>query len=144
MVAMGNQRAHAKFFGQGKGLSVVGFSFFDMQRIALRCNITEEVQGIRLVTAFLVVTGERQRVLGKGVRLLEAASPQMRLPQGETTERLKYYYFRCSRLFHRLREQRHGITDAPAQSVRRSQGRSHPREIGWEVRFLADAYCTFE
>jgi hypothetical protein len=144
VVAMGKQWAHAKFFSQSEGLSVVDFGFFYMRWIALRRDVAEEAQGIRLVTAFLVFTGERQRVLGEGVRLLQAASPQMRLPQGETTEGLKYYYFRCSRLFHRLREQRHGITDAPAQSVRRSQGRSHPGEIGREVRFLADAYGTFE
>ena len=33
-------------------------------------------------------TGERQRALGEGVRLLQAASQHMRLPQGETTEHL--------------------------------------------------------
>ena len=51
---------------------------------------------------------------------------------------------RCSRLFHRLREQRHGVGDAPAQGVRRPQGRSHPGEIDWEVRVLTDAHGPFE
>ena len=54
----------------------------------MRRNVTEEAQGIRLVAAFLVRTGERQRLLGEGVRLLQAAGQQLRLPQGETTERL--------------------------------------------------------
>ena len=93
---------------------------------------------------FLVLTGERQRALGEGVRLLQAASQQLRLPQGETTERLKVDHFRCSRLFQRLREQRHGVGDAPAQGVRRPQGRSHPGEIGREVRVLTDAHGPFE
>ena len=36
-----------------------------------------------------MLTGERQRTLGQGVRLLQAARQQLRLPQGETTERLQ-------------------------------------------------------
>ena len=138
------QRAHAELLGQGEGLSVVGFSFFDMRRIALRRNVAEEAQGIRLVAAFLVLTGMRQRALGEGVRLLQAASQQLRLPQGETTERLKVYSFRCSGLFHRLREQRHGVGDAPGQGICRTQGRSHPGEPAREVRVLTDAHGPFE
>ncbi len=57
VVAMGDQRAHAEILGQGEGLSVVGFGFFDMRRIALRRNVAEEAQDPRLVAAFLVLTG---------------------------------------------------------------------------------------
>ena len=85
-----------------------------------------------------MLTGERQCVLGEGVRLLQAAGQQMRLPQGETTERLMDYRFPCSALLQRLREQRHGVGDAPGQGVRRAQGRSHPGEIEREVRVLTD------
>ena len=67
------------------------------------------------------------------------ASPRERL-----TERLIAYYFRCNGLFHRLREQRHGVGDAPAQGIRRPQGRSHPGEIEREVRVLTDAHGPFE
>ena len=91
-----------------------------------------------------MLTGERQRLLGEGLRLLQAASQQLRLPQGETTERLKVYPFHCSRLFHRLREQRHGVGDAPGQGIRRTQGRSHPGEKDREVRVLTDAHGPFE
>ncbi len=94
-VAVGLERAHAEFLGQGEGLAVVGFGLLDLRGLALRRNLAEEAQGIRLVATFLVLTGERQRPLGEGVRLLQAASQQLRLPQGETTERLKAYHFRC-------------------------------------------------
>ena len=57
----------------------------------MRRNVAEEAQGIRLVAAFLVRTGERQCALGEGLRLLQAASQHLCLPQGETTERLKAY-----------------------------------------------------
>ena len=41
-VAMGLERAHAEFLGQGEGLAVVGFGQFDYLRLALRRNVTEE------------------------------------------------------------------------------------------------------
>ena len=47
-------------------------------------------------------------------------------------------------LLHRLREQRHGVGDAPAQGIRRPQGRSHHGEIDREVRLLTDAHGPFE
>ena len=87
-VAVGHERAHAELLGQGEGLAVVGFGLIALRRLAPRRNVAEEAQGIRLVTSFLVRTGERQRTLGEGVRLLQAAGQQLRLPQGETTERL--------------------------------------------------------
>src|SRR5262249_34592492 len=68
----------------------------------------------------------------------------LRCTQGETTERLGVYSPHRSHLFHRLREQLHGVGDAPAQGIRRPQGRSHPGEIDWEVRVLTDAHGPFE
>ena len=38
----------------------------------MRRDLAEEAQGIRLVATFLMRTGERQRPLGEGVRLLQA------------------------------------------------------------------------
>ena len=87
-MAVGHERPHAEFLGQGEGLLVVVFGQLALWRVAPRRNLAEEAQGIRLVAAFLVRTGERQRLLGEGVRLLQAAGQQLRLSQGETTERL--------------------------------------------------------
>ena len=96
-VAVRLQGTHAQLLSQGEGLAVVGFGRLALRRFAPRRNVAEEAQGIRLVAAFLVLTGERQRALGEGVCLLQAASQQLRLPQGETTERLEVYAFRRSR-----------------------------------------------
>src|SRR5262249_15928203 len=104
----------------------------------------EEAQRIRLGATFLMCAGERQRPRGEGLRLLQAASQQMRLNQRETTERLKVNLCCCHRLFDRLREQCHGIGDAPAEGIRRAQGRSRPGQIGREVRVLTDTYSSFE
>jgi len=78
------ERAHAEFLGQGQGLAVAGFGLLTLWGIAMCGNVAEEVQGIRLVAAFLVLVGERQRPCSEGVRLLQAAGQQMRLPQRET------------------------------------------------------------
>ena len=97
-----------------------------------------------LVAAFLVRTGERQHPLGEGLRLLQAACQQIRLSQREKAERLHVYSCLRSRLFQRLREQRHGVGDAPAQGIRDHQGRSRPGEIYWEDRLLTETHGPFE
>ena len=45
---------------------------------------------------------------------------------------------------HRRREQRHGIGNAPGQSICCPQGRGHPGDKDCEVRFLTDAHGAFE
>jgi hypothetical protein len=100
----------------------------------MRGNLAEEAQGIHLVTAFLVLAGKRQCTLGKRVRFLQATSQHLRLPQRETTERLKAGHIRSHGLFHRLCEQRDGIDDAPGQRIRRSQGRCHSGNKERQVR----------
>ena len=128
-MAVGHEWAHAEFVGQGEGLVVVSFGLLALRGLAPRRNVAEEAQGIRLVAPFLVLTGVRQRALGEDVGFLQAASQQLRLSQREPTERLKVHSFHYSRLFYRLREQRHGVGDAPAQGIRRTQGRSYQGEI---------------
>ena len=80
-MAVGLERAHAELLGQGEGLAVVGFGLIALRRLAPRRNVAEEAQGIRLVAPFLVLTGERQRPLGEGVRLLQAAGQQCASPR---------------------------------------------------------------
>ena len=63
-------------------------------------------------------TGQRQRMLGKGVSLLQAAGQQLRLSQGETTAHLIANHCRCNGPFQCLHEQRQRVGDAPAQSIR--------------------------
>src|SRR4029453_17264628 len=109
IVAVSLERTYAEFVRQGEGFSVVGVSFFDFRGIAMGGNVAEEAQGIRLVAPFLVLMGERQRTLGEGVRLLQAAGQHLRFAQGETTERLKACHVRRSRLLQCLREQRYGV-----------------------------------
>jgi hypothetical protein len=138
------ERAHPQFVGQSEGLSVVIFGRLGLQGIAMRGDLAEEAQGIRLVATFLVRTGERQRTLGKGVRLLQVASQQMCLPQRETTVRFEVRALRRSALLHRLREQRHSLGDAPGQGICLPQGCSHQGEYDWALCFLATAYGPFE
>ena len=41
-MAVGLERAHTKFLGQGEGLAVVDGGLVVFWRIAPRCNVTEE------------------------------------------------------------------------------------------------------
>ncbi len=75
------QRAHAEFPGQGEGVLIVGLGRLDLRRLAPCCDVAEKAQGIRLVTTFLAFTGERQRTLGEGVRLLQAAASMCTSPR---------------------------------------------------------------
>jgi hypothetical protein len=65
------------------------------------------------MAAFLVLSGKRQRVLSESMCRLQAAGPQMRLPQGKPTERLKVYYGHRRGLLEDLCEQQHGVGDTP-------------------------------
>jgi hypothetical protein len=141
---VGHERAHAELLGKGKCLTVRGGSRVDVRGSTMRSDVAEEAQGICLVAAFLVRTGERQRALGKGLRLLQVTSQQMCLTQGKTTGRLKAYHFYGGGLFHRLRNQWYSISDASSQGICRSQSCSHPGEKEREGRFLADAHGPFE
>src|SRR5262245_22335655 len=111
-MAVGYEWTHAEFVGQGQGLVVMGCGSLTLQGlIAPRRNVAEEAQCIRLVAAFLVLPGECQRTLSQGLRLLQAAGLQMRLPQGKTTEPLIDDSFRGNGLLHGLREQRYSVSD---------------------------------
>jgi hypothetical protein len=92
------ERPHPQLLGQGEGLAVVGFGLIAFRWLAPRCNVAEEAQSIRLVTTFLVSTGKRQCAFGEAVCRLQPVGEEMRLPQGETTERLMDHRCRCSGL----------------------------------------------
>ena len=118
MATVGLEWAHAQFLGQGEGLLVVGFGGRDVQWVTTHGNLTEEVQGICLVTSLLVLTGNSQCALGEGARLLQVANQHLCLSQSETAERLSVCSFRRRALLYRLCEQGHGVIAAPAQGIR--------------------------
>jgi hypothetical protein len=143
-MAVGDQWTHPQFLGEGKGLAVVGFSPRALRGTAMYRNLTEEAQGIRLVPSRLEGTGELQCLLGEDLRVLQMAGQHLRLPQGETTFRLRSWPGCCNGPFQCLREQRHGVGNVPAERIRRPQGRSHRVEPDREVCVLTDTEGPFE
>ena len=99
-VAVGLQRAHAEFVGQGEGLAVVGCGRLGLRRIALRSDVAEEAQGPCLVSPFLVVPAELERPLGQGQRLLQAAGQQQwpRSDRRPASDRPSWFAWRRSAL----------------------------------------------
>jgi hypothetical protein len=64
-VAVGLERAHAECLGERKGLAVMGGGLVDVQGSAMRGDVAEEAQSIRLMAAFLVFTGVLKRPLSE-------------------------------------------------------------------------------
>ena len=94
-VAVGLERAHAQLLGQGEGLMVVVFGLLDAPEARAAPQSRRGGAGHTPgCPRSWRVTGERQRALGEGVRLLQAAGQQMRLSQWETTQRLKARHVR--------------------------------------------------
>jgi hypothetical protein len=87
-VAVRLERAHAEFRSQRQRLAIIIFGLRALRRLTTRGDVAEEAQGIRLGTPCLVCTGMRQRTLGEDVRIRQTAAQRLRLPQGETPERL--------------------------------------------------------
>ena len=72
---MGLEWAHAKRLGESEGLAAVVLGgLLTHCRSELGCNRSEEAQGIRLVTLFLVRTGEHQRAFGSANRCRQPRS----------------------------------------------------------------------
>ena len=87
-MAVGQEWTHPQFVSQGEGLAVVGFGLLDLRGSRCAAISPRRRRAYAWWPRSWYVTGERQRPLGEGVCLLQAAGQQLRLPQGETTERL--------------------------------------------------------
>jgi hypothetical protein len=61
---VGLERAHAKFVGQGEGLTVVGFGLRNIGGIGVDMDDAKLVQSARLVAAFLELSGQVECLTG--------------------------------------------------------------------------------
>src|SRR5439155_23315893 len=80
-VAVGDERAHAQFTGEGKGFPEGGFSFFDSRRIAMRRDLAQNLQSQRLLRPSLVVTGELEGLDAEPDRVLRSIRQAVSLAQ---------------------------------------------------------------
>src|SRR5215510_8887348 len=88
-MAMGQERAHAEFVGQGHSLTVIVCSRLGYQRITLRSDVAEEPEGPCLMSPFLVLTADLESALGQCERLVHASGQHrgLALPgEGECME----------------------------------------------------------
>ena len=75
MVAVGHKRAHAQLLGQGQGLLVVCFGLLGIGGIGVGMDSAKLVQRMRLVSVFLLLPGQVER-LARVLPCLIAASRQ--------------------------------------------------------------------
>ena len=110
----------------------------------MRGDLAEEAEGIRLVAAFLVLTGERQRMLGEGVCLLQAAGAAAAPPPGR--RRQSAWKTTAS---HAVVCSRACVSSDTASVMRPPRVYAAPKgaaigEIDREVHILTDAHGAFE
>jgi hypothetical protein len=58
MVAVGLEKTHAEFLGQGEGFLVVGFGLFALRGNVMHSDVAEESMNLGLVPALLVNLGK--------------------------------------------------------------------------------------
>src|SRR5207302_513001 len=90
---------HAKFLGQGYGLTIVCCGWLDLQGSALRGDLAVQPQGVCLIGLLLARTGACQGTLGKLVRVLRAAGQEMRFPEMGGPERIRAHKSRGRQLY---------------------------------------------
>lgn len=73
-VVVGDEGAHAEVGGQGQGLTVVSFGVFNLSRIAMRSDLTEESESIGLVSPLPVGASKLEGLLSGRNRVLQSAS----------------------------------------------------------------------
>ena len=61
-MAVGLERAHAEFVGQGEGLLIVGFGLHDIRGIGVGVDNAKLVQRTRLTPACLLLAGQGERL----------------------------------------------------------------------------------
>jgi hypothetical protein len=72
-VAVGLERAHAEFVGQGEGLEVVGLGLLSIGGISVGIDNAKLVQRVRLVSACLLLPSQVKRLAGVPPGLLAAS-----------------------------------------------------------------------
>jgi hypothetical protein len=58
-VAVGQEWAHAECVGEGDRLPIMTFSGLNLRGVSMGGNLSQEAQGIGLVSPLLMSTGER-------------------------------------------------------------------------------------
>lgn len=122
-VAVRLQRTHAEFFGQGKGLTVVGVGLFDLWGITLCRDLAKETQGPRLVAALLMLAAGLSSMprLVQGVP--EPFGPQIPFAQRDNAKHMVKDDPHGVGLCHHPLQQRQGLSHTPGQDIRRTQER---------------------
>lgn len=85
---MGQQRPYAEFFSQGKGLVVAVRSVIIVRSTAMPMDFTKQLEGIYLVSLFLMRLGELEGTPYQCARLAYASSQEISLAEMNHPERV--------------------------------------------------------
>src|SRR4030095_2658644 len=86
-VAVGHERSHSEFVGQGDWFPIMFFGIPDIRRTFVRCDLAEEPKSVRLVSSLFVLARESQGALCGGTGIRFAPGQQIRFAQPEGPQR---------------------------------------------------------
>ena len=114
-VAVGLQRAHAEFVGQGQGLLVVGFGLCNVGGVGVGLDNAKLVQRERLVGTLLLLPGQVERLAGVLLGLLAASRQTADLAEPCEPAGMTCQHASAETLADRLLQQRTPLREAPLQ-----------------------------
>src|SRR5262245_26919655 len=120
------------------------FTQFDLRWLTLRCNVTKEPQGPRLVPPFLLGTRQGQGTRGAGAGILPAASQEIGLTQPGNMERLLVQESRALDFLQRLLKQRQRLGYMSGQRIGVSQGRGGLNAQVGDLTDVTESEAPFE
>src|SRR5262245_43789593 len=111
-VAMGDEGAHRAVRRDGEGLVVMVLSLLRFERVAVRCDVTEQAECQRLLSTPAVIARRREGLLGETATLRDAAGEEVDLAEQNQPARLPCAEYRHRAQVFQSRQDRHAVADA--------------------------------
>ena len=144
-MAVGHERAHAEFLGQGQGLLVVGFGLRDIRRVGVGMDNAKLVQRTRLVPACLLLPGQVERLARVLPGLLAASRQTTDLAEPCEPGGLTCQPARADTFTDRLLQQRAPLREAPLERRGIAQARRDPsQQVGPVARGTAEGQALVQ
>ena len=122
-VAVGHERAHAEFVGQGQGLLVVGFGLRGVGGIGVGLDGAKLVQRVRLASALLLLPGQVERLACVLPGLLAASRQTTDLAEPGDSVGMTLQPTRTDTFADRLLQQCAPLREAPLERIGTTQTR---------------------
>jgi hypothetical protein len=133
VVAVGHERAHAEFIGEGQGLLVMGFGLLGLGRVGVSIDDAKLVQRECLVGTLFVLPGQVECLAGVLPGLLAVSRQMTDLTELCDPAGMIFQRARADTFADRLLQQRAPLREAPLERRGRAQASHDPSEKATSV-----------